>query len=127
VHLDQLKMSVQLTTSDHVLLEVERKVAERSTLIKDLLRDLGDIAEPIPIPNVHPTFSTAGNTFDTERVNEAVMKKVIEKCDHHKNDTPATENDEIKSRKTLTDIDEWEQKFMDVDQEMLFDIVLVCH
>jgi S-phase kinase-associated protein 1 len=120
-------MSVQLNTSDHVLSEVERKVAERSTLIKDLLRDLGDITEPIPIPNVHPTFSTAGNTFDTEQVNEAVIKKVIEWCDHHKNDPPATENDEIKSRKTLTDIDEWEHKFMDVDQEMLFDIVLVCH
>jgi S-phase kinase-associated protein 1 len=52
-------MSVQLTTSDDVILKVERKVAERSVLIKDLLGDLGDITEPIPIPNVRPTFSTS--------------------------------------------------------------------
>jgi S-phase kinase-associated protein 1 len=61
------------------------------------------------------------------QVNEAVMKKVIEWCEHHKDDPPATQDDDSDSRKKSTDIDEWDQKFMQVDQEMLFEIILVRH
>lgn len=52
------------------------------------------------------------------------MKKVIEWCEHHKNDPPSASDDDDNRRKT-TDIDEWDQKFMQVDQEMLFEIILV--
>ena len=58
-------------------------------------------------------------------MNEAVLKKVIEWCTHHKADPPATADDDSDSRKKTTDIDEWDQKFMQVDQEMLFEIILV--
>ena len=61
------------------------------------------------------------------QVNEAVLLKVIEWCTHHKDDPPATNEDDADSRKKTTDIDEWDQKFMQVDQEMLFEIILVCH
>lgn len=53
------------------------------------------------------------------------MKKVIEWCTQHKNDPPASADDDADSRKKTTDIDEWDQKFMQVDQEMLFEIILV--
>lgn len=53
------------------------------------------------------------------------MKKVLEWCEHHKDDPPATQDDDSDSRKKSTDIDEWDQKFMQVDQEMLFEIILV--
>ncbi|KAH8733123.1 putative E3 ubiquitin ligase complex SCF subunit sconC [Phaeosphaeriaceae sp. PMI808] len=103
---------IKLTTSDNMPLTVERKVAERSILIKNLLEDLGgDNNEAIPIPNV----------------NEAVMKKVLEWCEHHKDDPPATQDDDSDSRKKSTDIDEWDQKFMQVDQEMLFEIILAAN
>lgn len=50
---------VTLTTSDNADLTVEREVAERSILIKNLLEDLGgDNAEAIPIPNVRPLALT---------------------------------------------------------------------
>jgi S-phase kinase-associated protein 1 len=52
------------------------------------------------------------------------LNKVIEWCTHHKNDPPSTSDDDDTRRKT-TDIDEWDQKFMQVDQEMLFEIILV--
>lgn len=52
------------------------------------------------------------------------MKKVIEWCEHHKND-PANTGDDDDNRRKTTDIDEWDQKFMQVDQEMLFEIILV--
>ena len=44
---------VSLTTSDNAIMNVPRKVAERSILIKNLLEDLGgETSESIPIPNV---------------------------------------------------------------------------
>ena len=50
---------------------------------------------------------------------------MIEWCSQHKNDPPSTGDDDDSRRKT-TDIDEWDQKFMQVDQEMLFEIIPVC-
>jgi S-phase kinase-associated protein 1 len=41
-----------LTTSDNATVSVDREVAERSILIKNLLEDIGESDEPIPIPNV---------------------------------------------------------------------------
>lgn len=83
-------------------------------LIKNMLEDLGDATiskeNPIPIPNV----------------NDAVLTKVIEWCVHHQNDPPTSGDDDDAARKKMTEIDEWDQKFMQVDQEMLFEIILVC-
>jgi len=105
--------TITLMSSDNVEIPVEREVAERSILIKNMLEDVGEQAttEAIPIPNV----------------NEAVLKKVIEWCVHHKADPPASADDDSDSRKKTTDIDEWDQKFMQVDQEMLFEIILAAN
>lgn len=54
-----------------------------------------------------------------------MLKKVIEWCTYHKGDPPATTDDDNDVRKKASDIDEWDQKFMQVDQEMLFEIILV--
>lgn len=89
----------------------DRVVAERSVLIKNLIEDLGDdvVSSPIPIPNV----------------NDPVLRKVMEWCEHHRNDAVQSTDDDNDNRKKTTDIDEWDQKFMQVDQEMLFEIILV--
>jgi hypothetical protein len=50
---------------------------------------------------------------------------VVEWCEHHRNDAAQSADDDNDSRKKTTDIDEWDQKFMQVDQEMLFEIILV--
>jgi S-phase kinase-associated protein 1 len=59
------------------------------------------------------------------QVNEAVLRKVIEWCEHHRNDPLQSQDDESDARKKTTEIEEWDQKFMQVDQEMLFEIILV--
>ncbi|EXL95147.1 S-phase kinase-associated protein 1 [Fusarium odoratissimum NRRL 54006] len=104
---------VWLASNDSATIEVDRVVAERSMLIKNMLEDIGDeginAENPIPIPNV----------------NEAVLRKVIEWCDHHRNDPLQAQDDDSDARKKTTDIEEWDQKFMQVDQEMLFEIILV--
>jgi len=105
--------TVNLTSSDGADITVDRQVVERSILIKNLLEDLPDqsTTESIPIPNV----------------NEAVLRKVLEWCEHHKNDPAASADDDSDSRKKSTDIEEWDQKYMAVDQEMLFEIILAAN
>ncbi|KAJ6263995.1 hypothetical protein Dda_0134 [Drechslerella dactyloides] len=104
--------NMKLLSSDNVEISVEKDVAERSVLIKNMLEDVGETMDaPIPIPNV----------------NEAVLRKVIEWCEHHRNDPPPPADDDSDSRKKSTDIEEWDQKFMQVDQEMLFEIILAAN
>ncbi|KAF4620209.1 hypothetical protein G7Y89_g14612 [Cudoniella acicularis] len=105
--------TITLLSNDGMSVSVDRTVAERSMLIKNMLEDLGEgaITSDIPIPNV----------------NESVLKKVIEWCEHHKNDPPTAPDDDSDSRKKTTDIEEWDQKFMQVDQEMLFEIILASN
>lgn len=61
------------------------------------------------------------------QVTEAVLKKVIEWCGHHRNDPPSTGEEDTDARKKTTDVDEWDVKFMQVDQEMLFEIILAAN
>ncbi|KAG0905001.1 hypothetical protein G6F33_012507 [Rhizopus arrhizus] len=71
-----------------------------------MLEDIGeDNDEPIILHNV----------------NEKVLELVIEWCKHHKDDK------EYEQEKRTIDIDEWDQKFMEVDQETLFDIILAAN
>jgi len=104
---------ITLVSNDGVPLHVDRKIAERSMLIKNMMDDLGDsVAETeVPIPNV----------------NESVLRKVLEWCEHHKDDIQPATDDDSDSRKKTTDIEEWDQKFMQVDQEMLFEIILASN
>jgi hypothetical protein len=56
-------------------------------------------------------------------------KQVLEYCDHHQTE-PLPTGDEPsadESRKRTTDIGEWDQKFISVDQEMLFEIILAAN
>ncbi|KAL6403738.1 putative SKP1-kinetochore protein complex CBF3, subunit D [Ilyonectria robusta] len=96
-----IAQKVWLASNDSAIIEVDRTVAERSMLIKNMLEDVGDelmnVNNPIPIPNV----------------NEAVLRKA--------------QDDESDARKKTTDIEEWDQKFMQVDQEMLFEIILASN
>lgn len=47
--------------------------------------------------------------------------KVLDWCEHHRNDPTYQEEQDRRN----TDIEEWDQKYMEVDQETLFDIILV--
>jgi len=110
---NQEQPKVELQSSDGVKKLVERDVAERSVLIKNMMEDLGDSSGTIPIPNVTSN----------------VLNKVIEWCTHHRNDPLPAADDDVDTRtsKKSTEIDEWDQKFMQVDQEMLFEIILAAN
>lgn len=56
-----------------------------------------------------------------------MLKKILEYCEYHKDDVvPATEDESDRIKRT-TDISEWDQKFLSVDQEMLFEIILTAN
>ncbi|PWN94868.1 E3 ubiquitin ligase SCF complex, Skp subunit [Tilletiopsis washingtonensis] len=103
---------VVLSTSDNEQFTVEKDVAERSTLIKNMMEDLSE-GEDMPIPLVN--------------VSANVLKKVLEYCSHHRADAPPPADDAEESRKRTTDISEWDAKFIQVDQEMLFEIILAAN
>ncbi|ERS99942.1 S-phase kinase-associated protein 1 [Sporothrix brasiliensis 5110] len=106
---------IPLQSNDGSVITVDYEVAIRSALLSTMLEDLKSMGVselgPVPLPNV----------------NEAVLRKVIEYCEHHRNDPLGTNEEETESRKKTTDIEEWDQKFMQVDQEMLFEIILAAN
>lgn len=102
------KMSnIILLSNDNKEIEVEKKATEKSVLIKNMLEDIGDSDAPIPLSNV----------------NEKILLKVKEWLEYHKDDIY---KDDYQDNKDL-EIDEWDKKFIDVDQEMLFDIILAAN
>lgn len=55
--------------------------------------------------------------------------QVLEYCEHHRGEPlPSGDSDNAdETRKRTTDISEWDQKFITVDQEMLFEIILAAN
>jgi S-phase kinase-associated protein 1 len=53
---------------------------------------------------------------------------VIEYCDHHKSDPlPPPEDEFAEERRRSDDIEEWDADFIQVEQEMLFEIILAAN
>ncbi|KAJ7733719.1 Skp1 family, dimerization domain-containing protein [Mycena olivaceomarginata] len=105
---------ILLASSDNELFIAEIPVVERSVLIRNMLEDLGVRDEPIPLPNV----------------SSSVLKKVLEYCEHHMSEPlPDADSDhsQDETRKRTTDISEWDQKFILVDEDMLFEIILAAN
>lgn len=48
-------------------------------------------------------------------------------CAHHRADPPPPADEGEENRKRTTDIGDWDQKFINVDQEMLFEIILAAN
>lgn len=70
--------------------------------------------EPIPLPNV----------------SSSVLKKLLEYLEYHKDDPlPAAEGGESEDprRRRVQEISEWDRRYIQVDQEMLFEIILAAN
>ena len=109
----EVEKMVTLTCRDGEEFRVPLKVAQKSMTIKTMLEDLpedDDDDEPIPLP----------------KINAAVLRKIVEYCEFHKDDEPQAEDDEMKEKNT--DIPEpWDQEFLKVDQCTLFELILAAN
>ena len=83
----------------------------RSVLVNNLVSDVPAEQQTGPIP--------------LSDVSGSVLKKVIEWCEHYENNPPTSKHKESDYRDKPIDIKEWGRKFKEVDQEMLFGIILV--
>ncbi|KAJ1783460.1 hypothetical protein LPJ62_005029 [Coemansia sp. RSA 2167] len=104
-------MGIILQSSDNEDFPVSMEVAQQSVLIKNLIDDLGETEEPIPLPNV----------------TGKVLKKIIEYCEHHQFDPPIIKDEYDDVPRRSDDISPWDEQFMKVDQEMLFEILLASN
>lgn len=102
--------TVRLVSADGVKYEVLLSVAKQSTLLKNMLEDIGEVEE-VPIPNAQ----------------SSVLQKVLEYCEHHKDDPPYNSSEEGLIRAKAAEISQWDQKFLQVDQELLFEIILTAN
>jgi hypothetical protein len=59
----------------------------------------------------------------------ALIVQVLEYCEHHRGEPlpTADEANADENRKRTTDIGKWDKRFITVDQEMLFEIILAAN
>jgi len=109
-------VKILLTTSDNQEIEVESEAISMSRVIKTMLNDVGVTTdeEVIPIP--------------IKKVNYDTMRKVLEYCDHHKDDAAhATISSNNSEGRVIDDISAWDNKYMKVDQDTLFKLILAAN
>ncbi|XDT33416.1 Skp1 family, dimerization domain [Nakaseomyces glabratus] len=124
--MDQKGKYVVLVSGEGEKFTVEKKIAQRSLLLKNYLNDmhessLDDEDEEqdedededdeivMPVPNVR----------------SSVLQKVIEWAEHHR-DSNFPDEDDDDSRKSAP-VDAWDREFLKVDQEMLYEIILAAN
>lgn len=56
-----------------------------------------------------------------------MLRKIIEWCTHHGNDPSPDPDNGLDSQSKIIPIGEWDREFMQVEQEMLFDIILAAN
>ena len=107
------KMIILLQSSEGRDVPVEKEVAIKSMLIKNMVEDLGDSLAETPIPLLN--------------VSMHILEKVLEWCEHHKSDEPQADTDEPSIPKGKPDhpISAWDEDFLKVDQGTLFELILV--
>ena len=106
--------TIKLISNDKETFEVDVEIAKQSMTIKNMLDDLGmgedSDEEPVPLPNV----------------NAAILRKVLQWCNYHKDDQEPPEDDENKERRT-DDIPSWDLEFLRVDQGTLFELIMAAN
>ena len=82
----------------------------KSVTLKAMMETLGVDDEIVPVFNV-----TA-----------AILKKVIQWCTYHKDD-PMPPDEDMKKVKCTDDISPWDQEFLEVDMDTLFELILAAN
>jgi len=104
---------IKLSSSDGEVFTVDLKIATCSSTIKTMLEDLGMDEEG------------EGEVIPLSNVSSAILRKIVEWANHHKDDPPVDE-DENKEKKT-DDISSWDADFLKIDQGTLFELILAAN
>ncbi|KAJ2492175.1 hypothetical protein IWW37_001623 [Coemansia sp. RSA 2050] len=97
---------IRLKSSDGRLFAVDEKTGFMSTLIKDIVTDLGATTEPIPLPNV------SGD----------ILVEIVRYCRYHKDDARLSNSvPDILQDDSL--IEAWDRKFMNMDDSKMLKVI----
>merc|ERR1712054_729733 len=103
--------TVNLMSQEGDQFQVEVKVAKMSELVKTMIPEEAeeeDDAQEIPLPNVK----------------SHVLAKVIEFCRHYAEEPMSEIEKPLKSANMHEVVQEWYANYVDVDQELLFELIL---
>ena len=89
------------------------KIAKMSELVKDMVDDDYDDTkiQEIPLPNVKAH----------------VLRKVIEFSEHYQSDPLSTIEKPLKSSNIKENVSEWYAEFINLDQEVIFELILAAN
>ena len=99
---------IQIQSSDGEIFKVDVEIAK--IMLENLGIDDAGVDEIVPLP----------------KVSAAILKKVIQWAQYHKDDPPSPEDDENKERRTDY-ISSWDSDFLKVDQGTLFELILAAN
>lgn len=106
--------NVALVSQEGDSFEVPVKVAKMSELCKTMIDEETDDSnetQEIPLPNVKNN----------------VLSKVIEFCQHYKEDAMTEIEKPLKSANMFEVVQEWYANFVQVEQELLFELILAAN
>ncbi|EJT44741.1 SKP1-like protein [Saccharomyces kudriavzevii IFO 1802] len=141
---DMVASSVVLVSGEGERFTVDKKIAERSLLLKNYLNDMhdsnlqnnSDSDSDSDSEMNHKSKDNNNGDDDDENdddeivmpvpnVRSSVLQKVIEWAEHHR-DSNFPDEDDDDSRKSAP-VDSWDREFLKVDQEMLYEIILAAN
>ena len=106
--------TVNLMSQEGDQFQVEVKVAKMSELVKTMIPEEAEDeedAQEIPLPNVK----------------SHVLAKVIEFCRHYAEEPMSEIEKPLKSANMHEVVQEWYANYVDVDQELLFELILAAN
>lgn len=95
--------TVTLITNDDVEFKISTEVSDKLVTVQNLIQDIG-----------------SDGAIPTPEVNSKILSKVIEYAKYHL-ENPFTEDN------TENYVTEWDSQFCNVDQEVLFDMILAAN
>ena len=98
---------ITLVSSDGEKVEISSKAVQRSTLVKGIIEDYPDDAE-VPLNNVKSN----------------ILKKIKEYLEYYENQEPKEIERPLPSNNFQECVGEWDFKYIDVDLEMVFELIL---
>ena len=105
-----MSVKVTLIPEEGEAIEVDIELANMSVLIKSMIDDAGT-DEDIPLPNVK----------------KAVLEKVIEFCEHHKEEPLQDIEKPLKTNNIKDVVSAWYGEFVSVPIEELYEIILAAN
>ena len=107
---------IKLQSSDGEVFPMDVEIAKQSLIIKDMLENLLNDEEVVPLPNV--------DAF--------ILRKVIQWLTYHKDDNFPREDakkmtDDMDQEMMTEDICPWDVDFLKVDQGTLFELILAAN